>query len=189
VDLCKSRWVISLLPLSYYYCSRLRYYCRKGVVCNLNILFFEIIYFIWPTFWFIVKYNESNIIHVTLSLILGIALLYTIYNLSYYFNDVISVKFEDIPTFRAEARNVNPALMLLSHLLTIYLLINLIKNYVYIFNLAIALVLLIYSIIIHNIIFIKQHRYASFFILRTAKYMFVPIIYFYNDIKLFYIYI
>ncbi len=177
--------LLNVVPLGYYYYTRLKFYCRK-FPCHILVLLWETSLFLIPTLWF---YYSTNGINYTDILIISFStlLLYTIYELGYLVNDTITDKRDTMPRNRPATRALNKPVFIAIRIFMISVLYRVLSNYVNQTNLLLAFIFLIYGIIVHNLTFNKAYRYATFTILRLGKYLFVPIIFFGKTIIIYYI--
>ncbi len=178
--------LLNIIPLGYYYYTRLKYYCNK-FPCHLLVLAWESSLFLIPTVWF---YYTKYGLTLQDIIIIGITtlLLYVIYEIGYLINDTITDKRDTRPRRRPATRALNKKIFIITRIFYIIILYYYILNKLSYINILAGTLLLIYGILAHNLTFNKAHRYATFTVLRLAKYLFVPIFVFgMKSLELYYI--
>jgi len=109
--------ILNIIPLGYYYYTRLKFYCNR-FPCHLLVLLWETSLFLIPTVWF--YYSSYGFKYVgLLEIIMITLLLYIIYEIGYLVNDTITEKRDTAPRNRPATKVLNKKVFALTRIIMI----------------------------------------------------------------------
>ena len=111
-------------------------------------------------------------------------LMICVYEIFYLYNDIFAIKWEDKPTIRKYTQLISLKISIIARVLYICIFCLLILSifFVKIEGIAIGLILLILSLLIHNHQKSKINRIFTFSLVRLSRLLFTPLIILYPEI-------
>jgi len=125
-------------------------------------------FILFPALFFMLNLNALSYALIFAMLFI---VLHSIYEVGYVYNDWIRIRYEEKPTIRRYVEDINPLLSIILRGIYIVSLSFFLFSLSYIY----AVLLLMLAIVNHNRKVEKYKQLITLPLMRTAKYMFVPI--------------